>query len=50
MNLASLLSKIMQTTFIFSYAVWGLGREVFTKLRFGSCSKKFGRWSCRSSI
>ena len=31
--------------FTLKYAIWDLGREMFTKLRFGSRSKKFGnRW------
>jgi len=40
-----------QKSLLFSHVVWGLGREVFTKLRFGSRSKKFGnRWSSHSSV
>ena len=35
----------------FSYVVWDLGREVFTKLRFGSPSKKCGRrWFSHFSV
>jgi len=42
-NLATCCQKSSTLTVFFSYVGWGLGRQVFTKLRFGSCSKKFGK-------
>jgi len=41
-ELSNLLPKIIHTIIIFSYIFWGLGHEVFNKLRAWSCSKKFG--------
>jgi len=42
-NLATCCQKSSTLPVVFSYDVWGLGRQVFTKLRFGSRSKKFGK-------
>jgi len=41
-NLATCCQKSSTQSVFFSYVVWGLGHEVFTKLGFGSCSRKFG--------
>ena len=43
-----LAAEITHTIRILLYVVWGLGQEVFTKLRFWSCSKKFGIKSLKS--
>ena len=41
-RLSKLLLRIIHTISILSYLVWGLNREVFTKLRFWSRSKMGG--------
>ena len=40
-NLATCCQKSSTLPVFFSYVGWGLGRQVFTELRFGVCSKKF---------
>jgi len=42
-NLATCCQKSSTLPAVFSYDVWGLGRQGFIKLRFGSRSKKFGK-------
>ena len=42
-NLATCCQKSSTLPMLFSYVVWGLNHQVFTKLKFGSHSKKFGR-------
>ena len=42
-SLATCCQKSPMLPVFFSYVVWCLGRQVFTKLGFGSRSKKFGK-------
>ena len=41
-NLETCCQKSSTQSVFLSYVVWGLGHEVFTKLRSASCWKKFG--------
>jgi len=42
-NLVTCCQKSSTLPIFFSYVGWGLGRQVFIKLRFGSLSKTFGK-------